>query len=70
MAITSTTLPAMGISDPIEDGDYLAAFAYADLESWSDMYTYFESVTATCEPGAELHLSFSAPDMTRRGIRL
>ena len=52
-------MAAMSITDSIKDGDYLAAFTYADLETWSDMYTYFESNTATCEPGAEFKLKLS-----------
>lgn len=50
---------AMSITDPVADGDYLAAFAYADLEAWSDMYTYFENTTVSCEPEAELELKLS-----------
>lgn len=50
---------AMSITEAVKDGDYLAAFAYADLEAWSDLYTYFESTAAACEPGAELVLKLS-----------
>lgn len=50
---------ATSITDPVAEGDYLAAYTYADLEAWSDLYTYFESVTAACEPGAELALKLS-----------
>ena len=33
---------AMGISDTLEDGDYLSAFVYKDITSYSDRYTYFD----------------------------
>ena len=32
-----------GIKDPIEEDDYLVAYTFADLENWSDMYTYFNT---------------------------
>lgn len=50
---------ATSITDPVADGDYLAAYTFADLEAWSDLYTYFESVKAACEPGSELALKLS-----------
>ena len=32
---------AFSLTDPIADGDYVAAYSYADLTAWSDIYTYF-----------------------------
>ena len=34
--------PAFSLLDELKDDDYLTAFSYADLEKFSDMYTYFE----------------------------
>ena len=32
---------AMGLSDPIKDGDVLAAYIYQDQTGWSDLYCFF-----------------------------
>lgn len=45
---------AMSLFDPVKEGDYLAAYSYADLDAWSDMYTYFESTETSCAPETEL----------------
>ena len=31
------------LSDPAADGDEIVAYTYADLESWSDAYAYFDA---------------------------
>lgn len=56
---------SMSLTDPIADGDYLTAFSYADLTNYSDVYSYFDSQTATVATGADLtlkltYLSFDA----------
>ena len=33
---------SMGVGDTINDGDYLDAFVYTDLENWSDKYAFFD----------------------------
>jgi hypothetical protein len=33
---------AWALDDPVADGDYVDAFVYTDLETWSDMYCFFE----------------------------
>ena len=33
---------AWALDDPVADGDYVDAFVYTDLETWSDMYCCFE----------------------------
>lgn len=48
-----------GIKDPIENGDYLVAFTYADLDSWSDMYTYFNVHEQEILWGEEVELQLS-----------
>lgn len=48
---------AFNLTDPIADGDYVAAYSYADLEGWSDTYTYFSDLVVT--PG-EVSLTLSA----------
>ncbi len=37
---------AMSLSDTINNGDYINAFVYTDLTSWSDTYCYFDVKTA------------------------
>ena len=38
---------ASGLNESVEDGDYLSAFFYTDIESWSDCYTYFSESEKT-----------------------
>lgn len=33
---------AWSLLDPVKNGDYISAFSYADLTTWSDKYTYFD----------------------------
>lgn len=40
---------AMGLADPVADGDYINAFVYTDLTAWSDTYSFFDQ--SACEPG-------------------
>lgn len=37
---------AWSLNDPVGEGDHVYAFSYADLEGWSDVYTYFDTLTA------------------------
>ena len=48
---------AFNLADPVADGDYVAAFSYADLTAWSDTYTWFNDLVVT--PG-EVTLTLSA----------
>jgi len=48
---------AFNMTDPIADGDYVAAYSYADLEGWSDTYTWFDDLVVV--PG-EVTLTLSA----------
>jgi len=50
---------SMSLADPVADGDYLTAFAYADLVNFSDAYSYFDSQTATVATGADLTLKLA-----------
>lgn len=40
-------------AEEIADGDSLCLFTYQDQNSWSDLYTYFDSLTATATAGEE-----------------
>lgn len=51
---------AMGLADPIADGDYINAFIYTDLTTWSDKYTFFDINTLTAANGEEVSLTLSA----------
>ena len=48
---------AFNLTDPVVDGDYVAAYSYADLAAWSDTYTWFDDLVVT--PG-EVTLTLSA----------
>ena len=49
----------LSLSDPIEDGDRIYAYAFADLTAWSDMYTYFDKCQIEAEEGDEVTLTLS-----------
>lgn len=51
---------AWSLADPVAEGDHIYAFSYADLESWSDTYTWFEAPTAETAVGGELTLTLSS----------
>ena len=47
------------LADPVKDGDYINAFVYASAD-FSDVYTYFDIPSATCEPDGEITLTLMA----------
>lgn len=51
---------AMSLLDAVAEGDHVYAFGYADLETWSDVYAYFDVTDAEGE--TELTLSYTAFD--------
>lgn len=51
---------AMGLTDPVKDGDLINAFVYTDLTAWSDKYCYFDMATASVTAGDELTLTLKA----------
>lgn len=48
---------AMSLDDEVKDGDYINAFCYTDLETWSDTYCFFDTHNAE---GNEFTLTLSA----------
>lgn len=50
----------MSLSDPIKNGDYVNAFVYTDLTTWSDTYCCFDTYTKTASEGEELTLTLSS----------
>ena len=56
---------AMGPNDPLEDGDYLSAFVYKDVTSYSDTYTYFDKENVELKhDNTTLELTLSKSDYT------
>ncbi len=53
-------LSPLSLLDPINDGDYVKAYAYTDLTAWSDTYCYFTAPTAAAAVNAEIALTLSA----------
>lgn len=49
---------AWSLTDPVNEGDYIAAYVFTDLVGWSDMYTYFDSFLQDVTAG-ELELTLS-----------
>ena len=42
---------AMGLADSVAEGDYVAAFVYADKKTYTDAYSYFDKRSAQAEDG-------------------
>ncbi len=63
---------AMSLADEVKDGDYVNAFVYTDLSSFSDTYCYFDVNTLTAEAGKEFSLTLYAAgyDTSYNPIRL
>ena len=51
---------AMGLSDEVKEGDYINAFTFTDLTTWSDKYTFFDKNTLTATAEEEITLTLSA----------
>lgn len=51
--------PCQSLSDPISQGDSVAAFVYASAD-WSDIYTYFDREVRTVNPNEEITLTLMA----------
>jgi len=50
---------AMGLTTEVKDGDYLNAYSYTDLTSWSDKYTYFDKRTVSVKENEDVTLTLS-----------
>ena len=42
---------AMSLADPIKAGDHVKAYAFTDLETWSDTYCFFDQDTVETQAG-------------------
>lgn len=51
---------AWSLADPVAEGDHIYAFSYADLETWSDAYSWFDCAQAETAVGQPLKLTLSA----------
>lgn len=52
-------ISAYSLSDPIQEGDSLHAFAYTDLECWSDTYSYFNFEITDISAGESISLQLN-----------
>ncbi|MBQ9112769.1 MAG: hypothetical protein IJY08_04230 [Clostridia bacterium] len=50
---------AMGLADPVEDGDYINAYVFTDLTAWSDTYCFFDTHTVSGKQGDTVTLTLS-----------
>ena len=50
---------AYSLLDPVADGDYLNAFVYTDLETWSDLYCAFDCASVEMDAGTVLDLTLN-----------
>lgn len=51
---------AMSLSDPVADGDYLMAYVFTDLATFSDTYSYFDCYEKEVTAEDEITLTLSA----------
>lgn len=51
---------AWSLLDEVKAGDCVKAYAFTDLDTWSDTYCYFNADTVTLQPGEELTLTLYA----------
>ncbi len=51
---------AMGLADPVKNGDYVNAFVYQDTTAFSDKYAYFDQEIVTGNTGKNITLTLSA----------
>lgn len=50
---------AYSLMDPVADGDYLNAFVYTDLETWSDAYCAFDGKTVEANANEYIELTLN-----------
>lgn len=48
---------AMSLKDPVKDGDFLKAYAFTDLETWSDTYSFFDKPVLSVKAGEAFELT-------------
>lgn len=51
---------AMSLLDPVQPGDHVKAYAYTDLTTWSDTYTFFDATDAAAAVNNEVVLTLFA----------
>lgn len=50
---------ATGLTNTVNDGDYLNAYVYTDLTAWSDTFCYFDAYTKSANTGDDITLTLS-----------
>lgn len=50
---------AMGLSDEVKAGDYIAAYVYTDTTTWSDVFCFFDQDKVACAADEEITLTLS-----------
>lgn len=53
-------ISAMSLDDIVNNGDYIYAYAFSDLASWSDTYCFFDVNTLSAQYDKEYSLTLSA----------
>lgn len=50
---------AWSLADPVQDGDYVYAFVYADGKGYSDVYAFFDRTVVSGKAGEDITLTLS-----------
>ena len=48
---------AWGLTDAVEEGDYVNAFIYTDTDSWTDTYSYFDVNAVAADAGKDISVT-------------
>lgn len=54
---------ATNLLDTVNNGDFIYAYAYSDLETWSDEYSYFDADTNETTVGSEIEVKLCKYEM-------
>ena len=55
-------LMPMSLGEEVKEGDSIVAYGFADLEYWSDAYSFFDVKNAEVTAGGTVELTLSTPD--------
>ena len=51
---------AINLGEVIKNGDFISGYVYTDSASWSDIYCFFDTNTASAQSGESISLTLSA----------
>lgn len=52
----------LSLTEPVKNGDRITVYSFADLEGWSDVYTFFDKTAAEVKVGDKLEFTLKGYD--------